>query len=89
MAKGDNSKTKAVCRTEKRNLLAKIKQEDLEMARLTREQAAEYLDISVVTLWRFCKLNQISLYRIGHRIFFYKKDLDYFIENSKVPAKEI
>ena len=44
--------------------------------RLSREEAAERLGISVVTLWSWCKTGKIRPIMVGKRQFFLKDEIE-------------
>jgi excisionase family DNA binding protein len=52
---------------------------------LTREQAAEYLGISLGHLAEFLKEpNSLPVFRLGRRLVFRSSDIDRWIENFRV-----
>ena len=59
---------------------------------LTREEAAEYLKVHPDTLYRWARQNRITYSRFGNggraAMRFLKKDLDVFVEQSKIVALE-
>lgn len=53
---------------------------------LNREQAAEYLHLSVSTLnqWATETPPRIKMYKVGSRVLYKKSDLDEFVESGKI-----
>ena len=54
---------------------------------LTEEQVMEMLNLAQITLWRLRKEKKIAFYKIGKKIYYDPKDVDAFLEKSKVPAE--
>lgn len=55
--------------------------------RFNRKEAANYLQISIITVDRAIKNKKISCYRIGRRVLFSKSHLDEFLKKNEVKAK--
>ena len=55
---------------------------------LTYQEAAERLRIHPITLTRYANAGKIDHLKIGKRVFFTEKQLEDFLTNSVVPAKE-
>lgn len=51
-------------------------------ALMTREEAAEYLSLSVWTLWRLRSEGKLPFVKIGNQIRFRQRDLDEFVERN-------
>lgn len=47
---------------------------------LTQKEAAKYIGVSVTTLWRFRKIGEIKIVRIGNKANVRKADLDDFVQ---------
>jgi predicted site-specific integrase-resolvase len=52
----------------------------------TDKEAAEYLRISQVTLWRERKAGKITFRRIASKIVYLKRDIDEYLERGKRQA---
>lgn len=50
--------------------------------RLTRSEAAGYLNVSEVTLWKIRKEGKIKSVFVGKRPFFNKRDLDNYLSRK-------
>jgi len=47
---------------------------------LTIKEAANYLKVSVPTIWRYIRLGQLTAYRRGRIVRLKKSDLDNFLQ---------
>ena len=63
-------------------LLQKEKIEDNKKEMITRAEAADLLNISLVKLWEITKNNLIQKYKIGGKVLYKKADIQLFINNS-------
>jgi excisionase family DNA binding protein len=63
-------------------LLQKEKIEDNKKQMITRAEAADLLNISLVKLWEITKNNLIQKYKIGGKVLYKKADIQLFINNS-------
>jgi excisionase family DNA binding protein len=61
-------------------LLEKEKIEDNKKEMITRAEAAELLNISLVKLWDITKNDLIPKYKIGGKVLYKKKDIQNFIQ---------
>lgn len=61
-------------------LLEKEKIEEKQNEMITRVQAAELLNISLVKLWDITKNKLIPKYKIGGKVLYKKKDIHNFIQ---------
>ena len=61
-------------------LLEKEKIEEKQNEMITRLDAAELLNISLVKLWDITKNNLIPKYKIGGKVLYKKKDIQNFIQ---------
>ena len=61
-------------------LLEKEKIEEKQNEMITRVEAAELLNISLVKLWDITKNNLIPKYKIGGKVLYKKKDIQNFIQ---------
>ncbi len=61
-------------------LLEKEKIEEKQNEMITRLEAAELLNISLVKLWDITKNNLIPKYKIGGKVLYKKKDIQNFIQ---------
>lgn len=61
-------------------LLEKEKIEEKQSEMITRLEAAELLNISLVKLWDITKNNLIPKYKIGGKVLYKKKDIQNFIQ---------
>ncbi len=63
------------------------KQEAIERQKIyTDREAAEYLRISQVTLWRERKKGKISFHRAASKIIYTRADLDAYLDSTKRTA---
>ena len=63
------------------------KQEAIERQKIyTDREAAEYLRISQVTLWRERKKGRISFRRAASKIIYTRADLESYLESTKRAA---
>ena len=58
-----------------------------EFKNLSRQQASEYLVVSIITIDRAIKSKKIAFYRIGRRVIFGESHLKQFLEVNEVKAK--
>ena len=65
-----------------KHLLQKEKIEDNKKEMITRTEAAELLNISLVKLWEITKKNLIQKYKIGGKVLYKKADIQLFINDS-------
>lgn len=63
-------------------LLQKEKIEDNKKEMITRTEAADLLNISLVKLWEITKNNLIPKYKIGGKVLYKKIDIQRFINES-------
>ena len=63
-------------------LLQKEKIEDNKKEMITRAEAADLLNISLVKLWEITKNNLIPKYKIGGKVLYKKIDVQRFINES-------
>ena len=63
-------------------LLQKEKIEDNKKEMITRTEAADLLNISLVKLWEITKNNLIPKYKIGGKVLYKKIDVQLFINES-------
>ena len=63
-------------------LLQKEKIEDNKKEMITRTEAADLLNISLVKLWEITKNNLIPKYKIGGKVLYKKIDVQRFINES-------
>lgn len=49
----------------------------------TNNEAARYLRISTITLWRERKAGKISFRRVASKIVYLQKDLDEYLQQNK------
>ncbi len=63
-------------------LLQKEKIEDNKKEMITRAEAADLLNISLVKLWEITKNNLIQKYKIGGKVLYKKADIQLFINDS-------
>lgn len=63
-------------------LLQKDKIEDNKKEMITRAEAADLLNISLVKLWEITKNNLIPKYKIGGKVLYKKIDVQRFINES-------
>lgn len=49
---------------------------------LTQKMAADYIGVSVTTLWRLRKVGEIKIVRIGNKANVRKSDLDAFVQRQ-------
>ena len=49
---------------------------------ITRAEAADLLNISLVKLWEITKNNLIQKYKIGGKVLYKKADIQLFINDS-------
>lgn len=63
-------------------LLLKDKIEDNKKEMITRTEAADLLNISLVKLWEITKNNLIPKYKIGGKVLYKKIDVQRFINES-------
>ncbi len=63
-------------------LLQKDKIEDNKKEMITRTEAADLLNISLVKLWEITKNNLIPKYKIGGKVLYKKIDVQRFINES-------
>ncbi|TDR18621.1 helix-turn-helix domain-containing protein [Flavobacterium cheniae] len=63
-------------------LLQKEKIEDNKKEMITRTEAADLLNISLVKLWEITKNNLIPKYKIGGKVLHKKIDVQRFINES-------
>ncbi|MCU4188626.1 helix-turn-helix domain-containing protein [Flavobacterium sp. HXWNR29] len=63
-------------------LLQKEKIEDNKKEMITRAEAADLLNISLVKLWEITKNNLIQKYKIGGKVLYKKADIQLFIKDS-------
>lgn len=61
----------------------------LKQQRFTRNEAAEYLKISVITVDRMLLSKKIGCFRIGRRVLFSREHLDRFLSDCEQPAKRL
>lgn len=61
-------------------LLQKDKIEENKKEMITRAEAANLLNISLVKLWDITKNNLIPKYKIGGKVLYKKKDIQNFIQ---------
>ena len=66
-------------------LLEKEKIEEKQNEMITRLEAAELLNISLVKLWDITKNNLIPKYKIGGKVLYKKKDIQNFIQLNLKP----
>jgi len=59
--------------------------EDNKKEMITRAEAAELLNISLVKLWDITKNNLIPKYKIGGKVLYKKKDIQNFIQLNLKP----
>ncbi len=60
----------------------------IEDDKLSLEEAAPMLGISVHTLRSWTRERRIQFYRCGRRIVFARSDLDTFLAQCRVPVRE-
>ncbi len=48
---------------------------------LTRKETAEYLQISLTTLWKWTEENKIKRIKIGNKVFYSKEEITRFVQN--------
>ena len=63
-------------------LLQKEKIEDNKKEMITRTEAADLLNISLVKLWEITKNNLIPKYKIGGKVLYKKADVQRLIDES-------
>jgi excisionase family DNA binding protein len=63
-------------------LLLKDKIEENKKEMITRAEAADLLNISLVKLWEITKNNLIPKYKIGGKVLYKKIDVQRFINES-------
>ena len=63
-------------------LLLKDKIEENKKEMITRAEAANLLNISLVKLWDITKNNLIPKYKIGGKVLYKKKDIQNFIHSN-------
>ncbi len=63
-------------------LLQKDKIEENKKEMITRAEAADLLNISLVKLWEITKNNLIPKYKIGGKVLYKKIDVQRFINES-------
>lgn len=51
---------------------------------LTREETAEYLKISLTTLWNWSKIGILCSYRIGNRVYYKRSEVEDRLVNFKI-----
>lgn len=57
---------------------------------LTISQAADYLNLSITTLYRYTSQRRIPHHKPGKNLYFYKAEMDqWLIEHKKLTRKEI
>lgn len=61
-----------------------MKQENKEI--YTTNEAADYLRISPITLWRERKKGKISFRRVASKIVYLQEDLEMYLERNKRDA---
>lgn len=54
---------------------------------IDREAAAEYIGVSVTTLWRKCRDGEIIPAHPGRRPKFRRRDLDRYMESTRKPVQ--
>lgn len=65
-----------------------LKPETENSQMLTTEQLAKYLNCSILTIRRWCKIGKLEFVKIGHRALFAKDKIDRLIaENSLQKGK--
>jgi excisionase family DNA binding protein len=42
---------------------------------MTREEAAKFLSVNLVTFWRYCRDKKFPYYRCGRKMFFRKSEI--------------
>ncbi len=55
----------------------------VEKKYLSTEEAADYLNLSIQTLYRYTMNKKIHFYRFSRKLFFLKEDLDQFITGQQ------
>jgi len=55
-------------------------------APMTRTEAAQYLKIHPMTLYKLARRNKVSYCRVGSSMRFLKEDLDSFLMKTRVAA---
>jgi excisionase family DNA binding protein len=69
-------------------LLAVAQRHGIEPRLMTRQGAANYLQMSTDTLDRLCRDRKLALYRIGRSIRFARWDLIQFVSGKPVTAEQ-
>jgi excisionase family DNA binding protein len=62
--------------------------ETINDKRFDRKEAAEYLNVSVITVDRAIANKKISCFRIGRRVLFSKSHLEDFLSTCEQKAKK-
>ncbi len=63
--------------------------EKINEKKLDRQQAADYLGVSVITIDRAVAQKKLSCFRVGRRVLFDReKHLDAFLEKNEISAKK-
>jgi excisionase family DNA binding protein len=57
------------------------------MPSMSVKQGAQYLGVSVPTMWRLVLRREVGHVKIGRRTILLQAELDRFLQKSTVPAK--
>jgi excisionase family DNA binding protein len=55
---------------------------------LTVDDAAQYLDVSIPTIYRYKSKGKLPFSKNGNKVYFFKKDLYDFIHRKKISSLE-